>query len=132
MTSLSLVDDDDLRMEIFLVLDDDRADLLGRFVHLALHGHALDDVAEFNLAGLFREDRNVVRIPLHEGLALLHLAALGDGDDRADDHGVAFEFAAVLGLDRDGAVLVQDDVRVFQGLDRAQVRVFHRYRRSWP
>ena len=105
-----LVEDDDLRMQIFLVLDDDGADLLGRLVHLALHGDALDDVAEFDLAGLFREDRDVVRIPLHEGLALLHLAAVGDGDDRADDHGVAFEFAAVLGMDADGAVLVEDDV----------------------
>ena len=68
-----------------------------------------DHVAEFDLAGLFRENRDVVRIPLDEGLALLDLAAVGNGNDRADDDGVALEFAAVLGMDGDRAVLVEDD-----------------------
>ena len=118
---LVLVDDDDLRMQIFLVLDDDGAHHAGRFVHLALDGDAVDHVAEFDLAGLFREDRHVVRIPLHEGLALLDLAAVGHGDDRADDDGVAFEFAAILGVNGDGAVLVEHDPVAVERLDRAQV-----------
>ncbi len=121
-----VVQNDDLRMEIFLVLDDDGADLLGRFVHLALHGDAFDDVAEFDLAGLFRENRDVVRIPLHEGFALFHVASIRHGDDRPDDHGVAFEFASILGVNGDGAVLVEDDVIVVEGLDGAQVGVLDR------
>ena len=48
------------------------------------------------LPALLGKNRNVVRIPLHEGLALLHLAAVGHGDDGADDDVVAFEFAAVF------------------------------------
>ena len=49
----------------------------GRFVDFALHGDARDHVAEFDLAGLLGQNRHVVRIPLHEGLALLDLAAVG-------------------------------------------------------
>ena len=72
-----VADDDDLRMQIFLVLDDDRAHQAGRFVDFALHRDARDHVAEFDLAGFVGKNRNVVRIPLHEGFALLHLAAVG-------------------------------------------------------
>ncbi len=91
-----VVHDDDLRVQIFLVLDDHGAHHAGRFVHFAFDRDAGDHVAEFHLAGLFREDRHVVRIPLHERLALLHMAAVLDRDDRADDDGVALQFAAVL------------------------------------
>ena len=59
-------------MQIFLVLDDDGAHQAGRFVDLPLDRDARDHVAEFDLAGLLGENRHVVRIPLHEGLALLH------------------------------------------------------------
>ena len=51
---LLLADDDDLRMQIFLVLDDDRAHQAGRFVDFALHRDARDHVAEFDLAGSSR------------------------------------------------------------------------------
>ena len=51
--------------------------LPGRFVDFLLHRDAFDHVVEFNLAGLLGENRHVVRIPLHEGLALLDLAAVG-------------------------------------------------------
>ena len=60
------------------------------------HGDALDHVAELDLAGLFRENRHVVGIPLDEGVALLDRGAVRDGNDRADDDVVALEFAAVL------------------------------------
>ena len=59
-------------MQIFLVLDDDRAHQPGRFVDVAFDRDARDHVAEFDLAGLVSQDRNVVRIPLHERLALFH------------------------------------------------------------
>src|SRR4029077_12647934 len=83
-------------------------------------GDALDDVVEFHLAGLLGENGHVVRIPLDEGLALLDLATVLDGDNGADDDGVNFEFAAVLVEHLDGAVLVQDDVVAVLELDDAK------------
>ena len=51
---LLVAHDDDLRVQIFLVLDDDRAHQAGRFVDFALHRDACDHVAEFDLAGSSR------------------------------------------------------------------------------
>ena len=61
--------DDDLGMQVFLVLDDDHGFLAGGFVHFLLHGDAFDDVHEFDPAGLFGKDGDVVGVPLDEGLA---------------------------------------------------------------
>ncbi len=80
-------------MQIFLVLDDDRAHQAGRFIDVALDRHARDHVAEFDLAALVGQNRNVIRVPLHERLALLHLCAVRFGNNRTDDDVVAFEFA---------------------------------------
>ena len=91
-----VVQDDDLRMQVFLVLDDDHGLLRGGFVHLLLHGDAFDDVHELHLAALLRKDGDVVRVPLDEWLALLDLAAVLDGDDGADDQIVRFQFAAAV------------------------------------
>src|ERR1039458_5411608 len=110
-----VVADGDLRMQILLVLDDDHGFLAGGFVHFLLHRHAFDDVVELHLAGLFRENRHVVGIPLHKGLALFDLAAVLERNDRADNDGVIFQFTTVFAVDGDGAVLVQHDVvAVFQ------------------
>jgi len=114
-----LVHDGDLRVQVFLVLDDDRADELGGLVGLALHGHPLEDVLELHASGLLGQDGNVVRIPLHKALALLDLAAFGHRDHGADHHRVTLQLAAVLGVDADESVLVQHDVVPLQGLHRA-------------
>ena len=127
-----VVDDDDLRMQIFLVFDDDHGFLAGGFVHFLLHRDAFDDVVEFHLARFLGENRDVVRIPLHEGLALLDLAAVLHGNDRTDHDVVAFEFAAVFGQDGDGTVLVQDDVVAVLELRPGAVRCSGRRRRTWP
>ena len=65
----------------------------GGFVHFLLHRHPFDDVVEFHLAGVFGKDGHVVRVPLDEGVALLDLGAFLEGNDRADDDGVIFQFA---------------------------------------
>jgi hypothetical protein len=78
--------DDDLRMQVFLVLNDDHRFLLRGLVHFLLHRDAFDDVVELHLPAFSEMNRHVVRIPLDEGFALLDLAAVRDGDDRADDH----------------------------------------------
>ncbi len=68
---LLLADDHDLRMQIFLVLDDDRAHQAGRLIDVAFDRDARDHVAELDLARFVGQNRHVVGIPLHEGLALL-------------------------------------------------------------
>src|SRR6185312_13006493 len=116
--------DDDLRVQIFLVFDDDHRFLLRLLIDFLLHGDTFDDVVEFHLARFLRENRDVVRIPLHEGFSLLDLLAVRHGNDRADDHGVVFQFAAVLGEQRNAAVFVEDNVVAVFELHHAQVAVF--------
>src|ERR1041385_6581996 len=117
--------DHDLRMQVFLVLDDDRAHQAGRFVDVALHRHARDHVAEFDLAAFVGQDRNVVRIPLHESLALLHRPAVGFGNDRTDDNVVALDFAAFFVVQADRAVFVERNPVAVEGLHRAQIIELH-------
>src|SRR5205823_2782392 len=88
-----------------------------------LHGDALDDVVELHLAGFLGENWDAIRVPLDEGLALLELAAVLDGDHRADDDIVLFEFAAIVAKNRDGAVLVEDDIVAVFELDQTQIVV---------
>ena len=118
---LFLPDHDDLRMQIFLVLYDDGAHEAGGFVDVALDGHARDHVAELDLTGLVGQNRNVVRIPLHERLAFLHLGAIRLRNDGADDDVVAIEFAAFGVVHADRAVLVQDDPAAVEGLHRPEI-----------
>ena len=62
------VNDDDLRVQVSLVLDDRPADVAGG-VDLDFHRFALDDVVQADLAADLGEDRHVVRVPLAEHLA---------------------------------------------------------------
>jgi hypothetical protein len=63
-----VIGDDDLRVQVFLVLDDDHGFLAGGLVHLLLHRHAFDDVVELHGLPAFSEmNRHVVGIPLDEG-----------------------------------------------------------------
>ncbi len=121
-----LAQDDDLRVQIFLVLDDDHGFLRRGLIEFLLHGDAFDDVDEFHLAALFRENRDVVRIPFDDRIALLDLAGVLDRDDGTDDEIVRLEFApAVFGHDRQGAVLVQNDVAAVFQFDEAQIVVLN-------
>src|SRR5260221_7908500 len=115
-----VIADDDLRVQIFLVVNDDHGLLAGRLVHLLLHGDTLDDVMEPDLAGLLGKDRHIVRIPLDERVALLDVRAVLEGDDRADDDGVILQLATVVAQDGDRAVLVQNDVVAVFHLNEAQ------------
>src|SRR5947207_2603680 len=120
------VGDDDLGMEVLLVLDDDHGLLAGGFIGLFLHRHALDDVVESDAPGFLRKNRDVVRVPLHEGVAPLDLAAVGDGDDRADHDVVSLQFASIVGQDGQRTVLVQHDVVSIFEFDQAEVVVANR------
>src|SRR5258708_7858707 len=61
-----VIEDDDLRVQIFFVFDDNHGLLAGGFVHFLFHGDTLDDVVELHLARLLRENGDVVRVPLDE------------------------------------------------------------------
>ena len=72
--------DDDLRMEILLVLNDHRSHDAGRFVDLLADRHALDHVAELDASRLLSDNGHVVGIPLYECFPLLNGASIGDGN----------------------------------------------------
>ena len=52
----------------------------GDFVHLLLHGEAVDQVLEVNRAADFGQDREGVRIPFEQDLVALHRSAVFDQD----------------------------------------------------
>ena len=102
--------DNDRRVEVFLVLNDDHVLRAGGLIDLLLHGHALDDIEEPDQSRLLRDDGNIVRIPLNEHVALLDHSTIGNGDNRADHDGVGVEFLAVRSEQADSTILVQNDV----------------------
>ncbi len=118
-----VVADDDLRAQVFLVLHQHHGLLTGGLVRFLLHRHAFDDVVEFHLAGFFGENRHVIRIPLHEGVALLHLGAVLGRNDRADDHDVVFQFTSVVAENGNGTVFVEHDVVAILQFDQPEVVV---------
>ena len=91
-----VVHNHDLRVQIFLVFDNDDGFLAGGLVHLHFHGDAFDHVLEFHFARFLGENRDVVRVPLDERIALLDPALLSNGDDRTDHHIVVFQFATII------------------------------------
>jgi hypothetical protein len=70
------IGDDDLRVQVFLVLNDDDFLVAGGFVGFLGEGDARDHVAELDLTGFLSDDRDVIGIPGDELLTLLHLAAI--------------------------------------------------------
>ena len=58
------------------MLDDHCAHKAGGFIDIALDRDTRDHVAEFDLAAFIGENRDVVRVPLDEGLAFLDRRAV--------------------------------------------------------
>src|SRR5690606_16755008 len=99
----------DLRIEVLLVLDDDRGNAARRFVEFAFHGDAGDHVLEHERATLFRQNRHVVRVPLGKHRALFDPFAVADRKVGADNNVVRLEFLVVVVDDLDRAGLVEHD-----------------------
>ena len=103
--------DDDPRMVLALVLDDD--ELAARRAAFALFleadGFALFDVLVADDAGLLGQDRREVRVPDDQLLARLDLLAVADHDRRAVGHLVLLELAALGVDDGDFAVALERD-----------------------
>ena len=117
---------DDLRMQIFFVLDDDHGILTGGFIHLHLHRHAFDDIVEADASFFLGKNRHVVRIPLHEGFTGLDLFAIGHGDHRTDGDVVGFQFGIGLGIAHDDrAVFVEHNVAAIPQIHNAETFIVH-------
>ncbi len=121
-----VADNDDLRMQIFFVLDDDGAHQAGRFIDIALDRNARDHVAEFDLAALVGQNRHVVRVPLHERLAFFHMRAVVLRNHRTDNHVITLELAAFCVVHADGAIFAQDNPAAIERLNRSQIVEAHR------
>src|SRR5580704_13488526 len=119
------IHDDNLRMQVLLVLDHDSAHHPSRFVNFPLHGYAGDHIPEFHFTGPFRQDRHVVRIPLNEGVTLLHRLTVADGDHRTDNDIVAFELPAILRVYRHRTVLIQHNKVTVYGLNNPKIVEVH-------
>ena len=106
------VDDDDLRVQVPLVLDDRPPDV-ARGIDLDFHRFVFDDVVESDLAADLGQDRNVVRVPLAEHAAAADRLAVFDHHDRTVGNVVFLELATLGVEDLDLAVTRQRDLLPF-------------------
>ena len=121
-----LVLHNNLRMQIFLVLNDHLRVLAGGRIHFLIHRDSCNDVDETNLAGFLCQDRNIVGIPPHEGSALSHLVPICDGDHGSNWDIVILKFLVGLGImDRYPAILVQDNVTAILQVHDTQTFILH-------
>ena len=81
----------------------------GDFVDFLVHRDAFEDVLEANLPGFLGEDRERIRIPLDEHLALLDRLAFLHLQARAVDDRVALAIAALRVLHDERTAAVHDD-----------------------
>src|SRR5262249_10890569 len=96
-------------------VDDDQAGQTGHFVDLLVHRDALENVLEADLARLLGEDRERVRIPLDQHLALLDLLPFLHLQPRAVDDRITLAVAPLLILhDERSAAVHHDQSAVFR------------------
>ncbi len=115
---------DDLRMIFLLVFDDHALRDTGDRVRFAAESDFLDELLEIDLPLDLSDDRDGVRVPLRENNALLNLLSVGDRQGRSLRQLVTLVLAAILVVDRNGAVTVKDDIFIAL-LHDAQLMVFH-------
>ena len=89
-------------------VDDDEARQAGDLVDFLVHRDAFEDVLEADLARLLGEDREGVRIPLDQHLALLDRLAFLHLEPRAVDDRVALAVAPLRVLHDERAAAVHD------------------------
>ena len=91
-----------------------------------LDRHPVNNIVELNSARFLGDNGGIVGIPLDENLPFLDLLALGNGNDRTDDHIVAFQFAAVLLIhNQDHPIFVEYDAVFILQLHRADILKLH-------
>src|SRR5438552_9002506 len=113
-------------MQIFFVFDDDGAHQAGRFIDISLDRDTRDHVAEFNLAALVGQNRDVVWVPLHERLAFFHMRAVVFRNHRTDNDVVALELTTFRVVHADRTILAQHDPAAIERLHCAQIVEAHR------
>src|SRR5215475_2217523 len=105
-------------------IHDDRARQAGDFVDLFVNGDVLDQVAPMHRPADFGQDREGVRVPLGDLLALLDVPAVGDVQRRAVSDRVTLDLAPAVVDDQHRAVAVHGDDLAFAADDRVEVVVF--------
>ena len=93
-------------------VDDDEPRQARDLVDVLVDRHLVDDVLEADRAAALGEDRERVRIPLDEDLALLDVLAVAHLEVRAVDDRVALADDALVVHDVDRAAAVHDDERL--------------------
>ena len=78
----------------FLMLHNDDSYLPGELVHFFLHGDSLDDIVEFHLASLLRDDRRCAG-PLNR-VSPFYLALVGSRDDGSDHDVMVIQLTSVI------------------------------------
>ena len=93
----------------------------GDFIDFLVEGDAFLQVLELDGAGDFGEEREGVRIPLADDIALRDLGAFFHAELGAVNDGVPLLFAALVVDDGDGAVAVEGDEAAGLGTDGDEV-----------
>ena len=101
-------------------VDDDEAREAGDLVDFLVHRDAFENVLEADLARLLGEDRERVRIPLDEHLALLDRLAFLHLEARAVDDRIALAVAPLRVLHDERSAAVHDDQVAVLRLDDLQ------------
>src|SRR5215475_1098613 len=103
---------------------DDRARQAGHLVDLFVNGDVLDQVAPMHRPADLGQDREGVRVPLGDLLALLDVPAVGDVQRSAISDRITFDLAPAVVDDQHRAVAVHGDDPAFSAFDRVEVVVF--------
>ena len=111
-----LVFDDDSRVHLALVLDDDQVLHFVRFFSFDADGFALFDILETDDTVGLGQNRNGVCIPPEQLLSGFDFGAFGHDDVRTVRHGVFFELAPLGVDDRNLSVSLQCDPAFGSGL----------------
>ena len=107
------------------MLDHDSRDTASGLVELALHGDPRDHFVVADTTSLLRENRDIVRIPHGENVALVDRTTISNGQNRTNDDLVDFDFAIVFIQNLDGASLVENDVCAISSLHDAEATVLN-------
>ena len=107
------------------MLNDHHGFLPSGRIQFVIHRHALDNIVEHDLTALFRQNRHIVRIPLHKGFAFLDGFPVSHGQHGADRNIIILDLRAGLGIKNSNpTVLVQHNVAAIFKAHNSEAFVF--------
>src|SRR5262249_96163 len=105
-------------------IHDDRTRQTGHLVNLFVNGDVLDKVAPMHGPADLGQDREGVRVPLGDLLALLDVAAVGDVQRRAVSDRITLDLAPAVVDDQHRAIAVHGDDLAFAAEHRVDLVLF--------